>query len=365
MCYIPTCVSVDSNNRICVRDSSKDNMTDAEFKNAMSGITMTRAITPITYYLTPQEVKCILGQNKIWSNAGDVEVEYGAYLETISGHIADLDDALDELNGTVVHNFLNNKAASSTIEGVTYTVNNDKTVAVNGVSSGWTGLLLDTFILPKGNYILKSGITVYPQNHNCYLEIKNGTQTITNTADTSRKSFSIQTDTQVSVRIHARPNSEVANVIAYPEIKYSEDTTSYRPYAFNSNKNLYDAISSLENSTIPTIISNPFETVSGSTATLNSSDCYLVVSGRIVELHIRFTMNSSTTGSVSLFDFKSEYQKYRPASYSTYNGVVASVYETWSGQGHGLFFVNSTYKIGVGAGLESGKGYVGFITYVI
>ena len=34
--------------------------------------------TPITYNLTPIEVKSLLGVNNIWSNAGDVEVEYRA-----------------------------------------------------------------------------------------------------------------------------------------------------------------------------------------------------------------------------------------------------------------------------------------------
>jgi hypothetical protein len=34
--------------------------------------------TPITYQLTPQEVRTLLGVNNIWSDGGDVEVEYPA-----------------------------------------------------------------------------------------------------------------------------------------------------------------------------------------------------------------------------------------------------------------------------------------------
>jgi len=48
----------------------------ASFKSAMTGQTLVYELaTPITYHLTPQEVRTLLGTNNVWSNAGDVTVK--------------------------------------------------------------------------------------------------------------------------------------------------------------------------------------------------------------------------------------------------------------------------------------------------
>lgn len=51
----------------------------ATFKAAMDGVKLCYELaTPITYNLTPTEVKSLLGINNIWSDAGDMDVEYRA-----------------------------------------------------------------------------------------------------------------------------------------------------------------------------------------------------------------------------------------------------------------------------------------------
>ena len=51
----------------------------ATFKAAMDGVKLCYELaTPITYNLTPTEVKSLLGINNVWSDAGDVDVEYRA-----------------------------------------------------------------------------------------------------------------------------------------------------------------------------------------------------------------------------------------------------------------------------------------------
>ena len=54
--------------------------TDATvFKTAMNGVQLVYELaTPITYTLTPQEVRTLLGINNIWADAGDTEVTYPA-----------------------------------------------------------------------------------------------------------------------------------------------------------------------------------------------------------------------------------------------------------------------------------------------
>lgn len=60
---------------ITVKDTSYTDVT--AFKTAMSGIQLVCELdAPLTYQLTPQEVKTLLGQNNIFADAGDVNVDY-------------------------------------------------------------------------------------------------------------------------------------------------------------------------------------------------------------------------------------------------------------------------------------------------
>jgi len=74
--------------RCAVRDSA---YTDATvFKTAMSGVQLAYEIAePFTVQLTANDIKTLLGQNNIWSDAGDVEVEYRAdtklYIQKLTG----------------------------------------------------------------------------------------------------------------------------------------------------------------------------------------------------------------------------------------------------------------------------------------
>lgn len=69
-------VAIDANAR--VRASRIDDSTDASaFKTAMSGVQLCYQLaTPQTYQLTPTQVDLLLGQNNVWSDAGEVVVVY-------------------------------------------------------------------------------------------------------------------------------------------------------------------------------------------------------------------------------------------------------------------------------------------------
>lgn len=64
--------------RCFVCDSDKwDNMTDAQFKTAMSGVQLVYELaTPTTTQLTPTEVRTLLNDNNIFADTGDIEVKY-------------------------------------------------------------------------------------------------------------------------------------------------------------------------------------------------------------------------------------------------------------------------------------------------
>ena len=85
-----TGVSLQQNSAdIYIYDPQTESMTTAEFKSAMSGVQLCYELaTPQTYQLTPTEVATLLGDNTIWADTGDTEVEYRAdtklYIERLT-----------------------------------------------------------------------------------------------------------------------------------------------------------------------------------------------------------------------------------------------------------------------------------------
>ncbi len=65
--------------RVIIFDTSQDYTDAATFKAAMSGVQLVYELAePITYHLTPTEVRTLLGQNNVWADTGDSTVEYVA-----------------------------------------------------------------------------------------------------------------------------------------------------------------------------------------------------------------------------------------------------------------------------------------------
>lgn len=68
-----------TSNTISIKDTSKADMTIAEFKTAMSGhYAVYKMSTPQTLTLTPEQVTTLLGQNNIYADSGSVAVTYRA-----------------------------------------------------------------------------------------------------------------------------------------------------------------------------------------------------------------------------------------------------------------------------------------------
>ena len=63
------------NDRIYFRNTAYND--NASFKAGMSGVQVVYTLAePITYQLTPQEIRTLLGTNNIWCDSGDVTVDY-------------------------------------------------------------------------------------------------------------------------------------------------------------------------------------------------------------------------------------------------------------------------------------------------
>ena len=124
--------------------------------------------------------------------------------------------------------------SSQTVNDLTYTVNSNDTVKINGtITTGQTFAHLNcdkTFTLPAGTYKLTDGFAT-GSSGSCGIVLRKNNSSgdlLVSTATTDHKgSFTITTDTVVWARVYA-DNSDGAfsNVFVYPLLTVAEDTDS-------------------------------------------------------------------------------------------------------------------------------------------
>lgn len=123
-------------------------------------------------------------------------------------------------------NLLRNKAANSTSNGITFTVNADGSVTVNGTATAGAWLNVSgSFTLPKGDYIL-SGCPAGGAYGSTYVLSANPAADYGKT-----KSFTLKEETNMVVNIGVYAGCTVNNLTFYPMIRLAtvEDDT-YEPY---------------------------------------------------------------------------------------------------------------------------------------
>lgn len=134
----------------------------------------------------------------------------------------------------VGENLLNVTAKTTTVQGLTFTVNEDKSITINGTNTGNTGTgtaffrLADNFVLPAGDYTLSNknananygNFVFYDDNYNFV------TKNISNATFTK--------DTTIKPYIRVKAGATVNNQTIYPMIlkgTYTEETMpAYKPY---------------------------------------------------------------------------------------------------------------------------------------
>lgn len=134
----------------------------------------------------------------------------------------------------VGENLLNVTAKTTTVQGLTFTVNEDKSITINGTNTGNTGTgtaffrLADNFVLPAGDYTLSNknanasgnSFIFYDDSYNFV------TKNISNATFTK--------DTTIKPYIRVKAGATVNNQTIYPMIlkgAYTEETMpAYKPY---------------------------------------------------------------------------------------------------------------------------------------
>lgn len=135
---------------------------------------------------------------------------------------------------SVGENLLNVTAKTTTVQGLTFTLNEDKSITINGTNTGNTGTgtaffrLADNFVLPAGDYTLSNknanasgnSFIFYDDSYNFV------TKNISNATFTK--------DTTIKPYIRVKAGATVNNQTIYPMIikgTYTEETMpTYKPY---------------------------------------------------------------------------------------------------------------------------------------
>ena len=130
-------------------------------------------------------------------------------------------------------NLLNNTATSQTINGITFTINEDNSVLANGTSTALITFNLigsNTFTLPAGTYVL-SGCPTGGSDNSYRIDINNGAE-FSQRDYGSGNTFTLSSDLTVNnVRIRIASGTTINNLVFKPMIRLSSITNdTYEPY---------------------------------------------------------------------------------------------------------------------------------------
>lgn len=127
-------------------------------------------------------------------------------------------------------NLLNNTAKSTITNGITFTVNDDKTITVNGTATATTAFEIGSIANITGNCIL-SGCPSGGTFETYALAVYSPGGTLTNIVDYGNKKTGDFTNQYGTVKIRIAIGTTVDNLLFAPMLRYADITNStYEPY---------------------------------------------------------------------------------------------------------------------------------------
>ncbi len=176
----------------------------------------------------------------------EIEQELSSPTSIKENKYFDLEDALDsplidfsmegqtEQDSTTGKNLLRNDLTSQTINGLTITINDDKTIKINGTASANTWLTINGSLnFESGKTYILSGC---PQNGSLatYYMYVNG-QSMQDVGSGVSKTFSENITTDILIKISK--NAVLSNLIFKPMLRLSNTTGEYEPYTNGASPN--------------------------------------------------------------------------------------------------------------------------------
>ena len=152
-------------------------------------------------------------------------ISYGGSASNNGIDVAEIDGAYSQ-ETTNGKNLLNITSTGGTNNGITYTINDDKSVTLNGATTDTVSqLILNIMTIPNGTYCLNGTNTA-----NVYMRIWSETQQKEIYKSVNFGSFEITNNDVCQIQIYIHKGVTCKNVIIYPQLELGSTATSYEPY---------------------------------------------------------------------------------------------------------------------------------------
>lgn len=153
------------------------------------------------------------------------DISYGGSASNNGIDVAEIDGAYSQ-ETTNGKNLLNITSTGGTNNGITYTINDDKSVTLNGATTdAMSQLILNIMTIPNGTYCLNGTNTA-----NVFMRIWSETQQKEIYKSVNSASFEITNNDVCQIQIYIHRGVTCNNVIIYPQLELGSTATSYEPY---------------------------------------------------------------------------------------------------------------------------------------
>lgn len=221
-------------------------------------------------------------------------------------------------------NLLDNTATTKISNGITFTVNSDKTVNVNGTNDTSTNssLIINRYALSPGTYILNGCPSGGASNTYRLAIQETGSYSILGSIDIGNGSgeFTIDTTTNVQIAIFIQKGLTINNLLFKPMLRkatIADDT--YEQYGASPSPDYISKIENLEGENIcPSL--NTTRTINGVTFTKNKDGSYTLNGTATAETNYPINVNTITNTRTVLLKANSKYRmlsSYESGKYTT------------------------------------------------
>lgn len=170
--------------------------------------------------------------NAVTQNSTDL-VESGAVYSSVDA----LSTALTTYENVCgAKNLLPNNATTKVENGVTFTVNSDGTVTVNGTSTGWISFILFSGTLPKGTYTFSDGGVSVAGSERFEITDANESTIIASCINGANIDFTLNSNTAIKCRIACGTGKTISNKTFYPMVRPVGTDGTYVPYAMTNRE---------------------------------------------------------------------------------------------------------------------------------
>lgn len=221
-------------------------------------------------------------------------------------------------------NLLDNTATTKISNGITFTVNSDKTVNVNGTNdtSANSSLIINRYDLSPGTYILNGCPSGGASNTYRLAIQETGSYSVLGSIDIGNGSgeFTIDTTTSVQIAIFIQKGLTINNLLFKPmlrEATIADDT--YEQYGASPSTDYLSKIENLEGENIcPSL--NTTRTINGVTFTKNKDGSVTMNGTATAEVNYPINVNTTTNTRTVLLKANSKYRmlsSYESGKYTT------------------------------------------------